>query len=153
MSGRALARLGTRSWFTEIGRRAAHHVDRAIFALTGRTLAEAFRPALLLETRGRRSGRMRRSPLLYVRDGDAFVVIASAWGQRAHPDWSANLLAHPDATATIDRHAIRVRASLVSGAERERLWRRMRELWPGYDRYRDSAGGRRIRVFLLRPLG
>ena len=52
-------------------------------------------PTLLLTTRGRRSGRLRRTPLIYGRDGDRYVVVASYGGSPQHPDWYFNLADDP----------------------------------------------------------
>ena len=55
-------------------------------------------PTLLLTTRGRRSGKLRRTPLIYGRDGDRYVVVASYGGSPQHPDWYLNLRDEPDVT-------------------------------------------------------
>ena len=72
-------------------------------------------------------------------------------GQRAHPDWSANLVAEQRGGVIVDGRACAVRARLAEGEERERLWRRMADLWPAYDSYRRWAAHRMIRVFVLAP--
>jgi deazaflavin-dependent oxidoreductase (nitroreductase family) len=74
---------------------------------------------LVLETRGRRSNQMRRVPLLYMPDGDAFVVIASNFGQEHPPAWWLNLCAEPDATVQLGGRRIAVRARELEGEERE----------------------------------
>jgi deazaflavin-dependent oxidoreductase (nitroreductase family) len=148
-------RLGGQRWFAAAGR-AYVPLDRLLGRLSkGRLVALGLRdlPALLLTTTGRRSGEPRTTPLLYVRDGDAFIVAGSNWGQPHQPAWSGNLLAHPHATVTVGGATIPVRAQLAQGAERERLWRLMRDLWPAYDTYQSRAGGREIRVFRLQPTG
>jgi deazaflavin-dependent oxidoreductase (nitroreductase family) len=109
-------------------------------------------PTLLLTTTGRRSGQERVQPLLYVRDGDAYIVIGSNWGKPHHPSWSANLLAQPDAVVTIQGRRTPVRARLTRDEERERLWRLLLGLWPAYDLYSDRAGGRHLRIFRLEPV-
>ena len=73
---------------------------------------------LVLETRGRRSGRLRRTPLSFTKDGDAYVVIASNGGAPKHPDWSLNLLAHPEAEVTVAGATTPVRAETATGSER-----------------------------------
>lgn len=107
-------------------------------------------PSLLLTTRGRKSGLDRTVPLLYAADGDAFVVTASNWGQRHHPAWSGNLLADPMATVSVSGREIPVRATLVEGAERDRVWPLVTQVWPAYDTYAERSG-RAIRVFVLTP--
>jgi deazaflavin-dependent oxidoreductase (nitroreductase family) len=144
-------RLGHRPWFARLFRRLVP-LDVAVGRLTrGRVLSLGLVPSLLLTTTGRRSGRPRTSPLLYVRDGDAFVVIGSNWGQREHPAWSANLLAHPEATVTLDGERIPVRAALVTGEERRRLREILLAEWPAFVTYEQRAAGRQIRIFRLEP--
>jgi deazaflavin-dependent oxidoreductase (nitroreductase family) len=148
-------RVGGTRWFARLGRSLVP-LDRALGRLTrGRFVAFGLRdlPTLLLTTTGRRSGVLRTTPVLYLRDGDSFVVVGSNWGQRHHPAWSANLLADPAATLTVRGERIDVRARLVSGAERDRLWRQLRRIWPAYDTYQERAGDRDIRVFRLERAG
>lgn len=147
-----LLKLGRQEWFAVIGRRLVP-LDRALQKLTGGRINVIGRrnlPHLLLTTVGARSGQPRTVPLLYVPDGDAFVVTGSNWGQQRHPAWSANLLAHPDATVQIGRRRIEVRAELADGAGRERLWALVTAVWPAYDTYSERSG-RHIRVFRLVP--
>jgi deazaflavin-dependent oxidoreductase (nitroreductase family) len=141
-------RLGHQRWAARFGR-AYVRTDRALGRLTGGRLFAFGLPSLLLTTTGRSSGRPRTSPLLYVRDGDAFVVIGSNWGQQQHPNWSANLLAHPEATVTVRGKETAVRGRLVRGEERERLRESLLRVWPAYETYEQRAGGRPLRIFRL----
>jgi deazaflavin-dependent oxidoreductase (nitroreductase family) len=109
-------------------------------------------PSLLITTTGRKTGLPRTQPLLYVTDGDEYIVVGSNWGQAHHPAWSANLLAEPAARVTIGERDLEVRATLVDGAERDRLYESMRRIWPGYGAYAERAEGREIRVFRLTVL-
>jgi deazaflavin-dependent oxidoreductase (nitroreductase family) len=84
-------------------------------------------------------------------DGADFVVAGSNWGQPRHPGWSANLLAHPDATVVLDGRSVPVRARLVNGSERAALWGRLEEVWPAFATYEQRAAGRKIRLFRLVP--
>src|SRR5438105_11441685 len=79
------------------------------------------RPMLLLRTVGRRSNQPRTAALLYVRDGDRFVVIASKGGAPHHPGWFHNLTTQPDVEIQVGRERIRVRARVADGEERSRL--------------------------------
>lgn len=109
-------------------------------------------PAILLTTTGRRSGRAISTPLISVRDGDSFVVIASNGGADRHPVWWLNLLANPEATVEAGSETIRVRAQEVRDpAERERLWRKMTQVYSGYDGYTRRTA-RVIPLALLRPV-
>jgi deazaflavin-dependent oxidoreductase (nitroreductase family) len=105
-------------------------------------------PSLMLTTTGRRTGQSRCQPLLYTKDGDAFVVVATNWGFPEHPGWSANLLADPAAVVEIRGRRIPVRAVLAEGQERERLWRLVTPGWPAYQAYA-AATERTMRVFRL----
>jgi deazaflavin-dependent oxidoreductase (nitroreductase family) len=146
-------RMGRRKWFAALGR-AYVPVDRAIGRLTrGRVVALGLPdlPSLLLTCTGRQSGKARSSPLLYAPDGDAYVVIGSNWGQAHHPAWSANLLADPAATVTVNGNTVPVRARLVAGDERARLRELLLAVWPAYTTYEDRSGGRHPRIFRLEP--
>jgi deazaflavin-dependent oxidoreductase (nitroreductase family) len=150
---RLARRLGSYRWFAVAGR-AMVPLDRLLGRATrGRFVALGLRdlPSLLITTTGRQSGQPRTNPLLYAPDGDAFIVVASNWGQPRHPAWSANLLAEPRATVTVGGREIAVEADLVPAAERDRWWAVLRTTWPGYDGYRARAG-REIRMFRLRPV-
>jgi deazaflavin-dependent oxidoreductase (nitroreductase family) len=151
--GRLARHLGHRRWFAATGRLLVP-ADRLVGRLTrGRVVALGLIPSLVLTTTGRRSGQPRSSPLLYVPDGDAFVVAGSNWGQRQHPAWVHNLAADPRATVTVGGRRVPVRARLVTGAERDRLWGMLVAEWPAYRTYRARAGARPIRVFRLEPTG
>lgn len=104
-------------------------------------------PTLLLTTTGRRSGLPRSTPLNYLSDGDRLLVLGSNFGQRNHPGWSSNLLAHPDATVAIGGTVLAVRAAPLSGAERERAFQRFLD-YPMYRSYRGRTH-RELRLFAL----
>ena len=90
---------------------------------------------LLLTTDGRNSGQPRTTPLIHRTDGDRWVVVASKGGAPENPDWYQNLQANPDALIQVKDQEIPVRAADAHGAERERLWGLMTEVWPAYDDY------------------
>lgn len=150
---RLVQRLGHRRWFAAVAARLApvdgrvQRWTRGRWSLIGRHRL----PSLLLTTTGRRSGLPRTQPLLYARDGADFVVTGSNFGQQQHPAWTANLLADPEATVTVDGTPVQVRAVPVDGQERERLWNLLVATWPAYTTYRQRAAGRQIRVFRLTP--
>lgn len=110
-------------------------------------------PVLLLSTVGRRTGKARVSPLLYVRDGDDFAVVGTNFGQHFHPGWTANLMARPDAEIEIGPVRMAVRAELADEATWQRLWPRFVAVYPGYQAYLGRTGGRSPRMFLLHPGG
>jgi deazaflavin-dependent oxidoreductase (nitroreductase family) len=133
--------------------RVLHHIDRPIYRLTrGRHTFVNWvsgLPVVMLTTTGAKTGQQRVWPVLGVPDGDNLVVMASNWGQRQHPAWYYNLRTHPTATATVGGVSRCVRAHEASGDERERLWRRGLEVYPGYAAYARRAANRRIPVVVL----
>jgi deazaflavin-dependent oxidoreductase (nitroreductase family) len=104
---------------------------------------------LLLTTVGRRSGSERTMPLIHRADGpDRWVVVASKGGWPANPGWYENLRADPDVTIQVRDEVVPVHATTTEGAERERLWSLMTEVWPAYDEYQ-ARTDREIPVVLL----
>ena len=104
--------------------------------------------ALLLTTTGRTSGEPRTTPLIYGRDGDNVVIVASKGGAPDDPGWYRNLVAHPEVELQIRDEVFRARAREAEGAERERLWQLMLGHWPAYDEYQANTE-RRIPVVVL----
>lgn len=88
------------------------------------------RPRLLLTTRGARSGQLHTTPVMYIPDGDSLLVIASNAGAPTHPDWYRNLLAHPEVTVEYRAEIFDATAVVAEGAQRERLWNKIVELYP-----------------------
>jgi deazaflavin-dependent oxidoreductase (nitroreductase family) len=109
---------------------------------------QAGRDILLLTTMGRRSGRERTHALLFVRDGERYVVCGSNFGDARHPAWYLNLRAHPEATARIGPLTVRIVATAASGEERDRLWRKLVAAWPSFDAYQAGIA-RAIPVIIL----
>jgi deazaflavin-dependent oxidoreductase (nitroreductase family) len=125
---------------------------RLWYQLTGGLVGGSFlgRPILLLTTTGRKSGRRYTTPLQYLLDGESMVLAASNGGNRRHPDWWLNLRANPEADVQIRRERRRVTAELAKGRERDRLWRRLVEMYSGYQDYQMTTR-REIPVVILRP--
>jgi len=109
------------------------------------------RPMLLLRTVGRRTGQPRTAALLYVREGTAYVVIASKGGAPQHPGWFHNLTAEPDVEIQVGRERIAVRARIAEGEERARCWARADEVNQGQYTIYQSRTKRPIPVVLLEP--
>jgi deazaflavin-dependent oxidoreductase (nitroreductase family) len=107
-------------------------------------------PILLLNTMGRKSGQRRTNPLLYVMDGEDFVLIASNGGAPSHPAWYLNLMANPDATVEVGDRKLRVRAEEVDGEEKARLWQKMVDMYSSYDDYQTKTK-REIPLLVLHP--
>jgi len=105
----------------------------------------------LLDHTGARTGKRRTSPVMYLQDGDAIVVMASKAGQPTNPAWFHNLMAHPDTTIQTGPTVRQVHARLTSGEERARLWSRFVAMYPGSDFYRCNAGAREIPIVALDP--
>ena len=103
----------------------------------------------ILTTTGRKSGRSFDTPIFYFRDGDAFYVIGSKGGAPQHPLWFFNLQAKPEASVTVHRTKVLVRARVAEGAERARLWAFAAVAYPPYDDYQAKAGSREIPVVVL----
>jgi deazaflavin-dependent oxidoreductase (nitroreductase family) len=108
-------------------------------------------PILLLNTVGRKSGKKRTSPLLYVMDGEDFVIIASKGGAPTHPAWYLNLRKDPEATVEIGDREVRVRAEEADSEAKARLWRKMVEMYPTYDDYQKKTE-REIPLLILHPV-
>jgi deazaflavin-dependent oxidoreductase (nitroreductase family) len=109
-------------------------------------------PTLLLTTRGRRSGNLRRTPLIYGRAGQDYVVVASQGGRPQHPGWFHNLRAEPEVTIQVKADEMPARARVAEGEERARLWGMMAAIWPAYDDYQ-ARTEREIPVVVLETAG
>lgn len=107
-------------------------------------------PTLLLSVTGRTTGAEHTSALIFGRDGDDYLVVASMGGAPRHPSWYANLQADPHATIQVRDERIPVVASTAGAADKPRLWRIMTDIWPNYDAYQ-SRTDREIPVVRLSP--
>ncbi len=107
-------------------------------------------PVLLLKTRGKRSGKTRTSPLLYLESGDEVAIVASYGGAPAHPAWYVNLMASPATEIEIGSDMRRVKAEVASADEKAQLWPRLVEMYPSYADYQKKTD-REIPVVILRP--
>jgi F420H(2)-dependent quinone reductase len=107
-------------------------------------------PICLLTTTGRRSGRPRTVPLLYVPDGDDYVVVASRGGMATHPAWYLNLRADPVATVQAGSRVERVTARDATGEERDRLWPTLTAAYVHFDAYQHRTP-RLIPMVILTP--
>ncbi|GGV35989.1 hypothetical protein GCM10010182_70110 [Actinomadura cremea] len=107
-------------------------------------------PICLLTTRGRRTGRPRTLPLLYMRDGDRVVIVASQGGLPKHPMWYLNLRADPRVVVRIGPDLRRMRARTADAGERAALWPRLLEVYADYGNYQ-SWTDREIPVVICEP--
>jgi deazaflavin-dependent oxidoreductase (nitroreductase family) len=108
-------------------------------------------PTLLLTTTGRRTGEPRTSALIFGRDGDDYLVVASMGGAPQHPEWYRNLTAHPGAEIQERAEHLAVLARTADEDDKPRLWRIMTDLWPNYDAYQ-ARTERTIPVVVLSPV-
>jgi deazaflavin-dependent oxidoreductase (nitroreductase family) len=135
-------------------------VNTALFKATNGHLGSTFRvgagfrkpvPVLLLDHRGRMSGKTFTTPLLMLRDGERYVVVASQGGLPGNPQWYYNLLATPDTTISVKgRRDIPVHAVEASPEERAALWPRLVDLYADFDKYQ-AWTDRTIPVVVLQP--
>jgi deazaflavin-dependent oxidoreductase (nitroreductase family) len=112
----------------------------------------AGRPVLLLTTTGAKSGQPRLAPVVYSRDGENHVVVASKAGAPVHPGWYHNLLANPVVTVEVGRETFTARARVTEGAERERLFAERVATSPRFAEYQRQTT-RVIPVVVLERIG
>ena len=105
-------------------------------------------PTLLLTTMGRRSGKLRRTALIYGQDGDRYLVVASKGGAEQHPLWYLNLREQPEVQLQVGAERFRARARTATAEEKPRLWPIMTRIWPDYDKYQAKTA-RDIPVVIL----
>ena len=104
---------------------------------------------VLLTTTGRRSGEPRTTPMMFHRDGDRVLVIASNVGAAAHPDWYRNLAADPHVTVEIGDETYPALATTTEGTDRERVWAELKERYPFFADHEVKAAPRTIPVVAL----
>ena len=110
------------------------------------------RPVLLLTTTGARTGQSRLVPVVYSRDGERLVIVASKGGAPSHPSWYANLVANPVVTVEAGGETFSARAAVVEGEERERLYAAHAAMHPSFNDYRERTS-RVIPVIALERIG
>lgn len=128
-------------------------VHSALYRATGGKFGgRMFRsPVLLLTTTGRKTGKERTTPLLYLEDGRNFVIVASNGGSQKHPVWWLNLKANPEARVRVGDRTLRIRTEEAEGEEKRRLWARLVEMYRPYEDYQRKTE-REIPVGILRPV-
>lgn len=148
---RAFAAFSTTRLARFISRHLNWKLDPLLLRLTGgRFSTTLIFPAAVLETRGRKSGELRRNAVIYFHDGDRVTIVASNAGAARHPAWFHNLCADPDVTFG----GIPMRATVVTDeAERARLWPMADRVFPAYNRFREAAAehDRTIPIVQLSP--
>jgi deazaflavin-dependent oxidoreductase (nitroreductase family) len=106
---------------------------------------------LLLDHVGAKTGTKRTSPLLYVRDSEDLVIVASKGGFPKHPAWFHNLKANPDTTVQVGSEHLPVHARVATPDERDRLWKLAVKAYHGYEDYAARSKGREIPLVVLEP--
>jgi F420H(2)-dependent quinone reductase len=108
------------------------------------------KPCVILTTRGRKTGKLRKSALMRVEHDGKYAVVASMGGAPKHPVWYLNVLADPDVTVQDKERVMDVRAREVHGDEKREWWGYATEVWPSYDDYQ-AATDREIPLIVLEP--
>mgnify|MGYP000368476842 FL=1 len=108
---------------------------------------------IIVTNKGRKTGAIRKTPLMRVADGDNYVLVASRGGAPTHPVWYYNLQADPNVEIRdgVDVHSMKVR-EVENSAERQRLWDIAVEAFPPYQECQDKTD-RSIPVFIAEPAG
>lgn len=132
--------------YCDSGGREGHIIDTTPFH------NPRFTPTLLLQTRGRKSGKIRRVPLAYGLLGREWVLIGTKGGTPENPDWYLNLVAKSECEMRIATQTFRCSWREAQGEERQRAWDYMCELYPLVERYERVAANRLIPVIMLLPL-
>ena len=145
MAGRALShpsmRLVTRT-FSDL--------HAALYRLTDGAAQNPNYPTMLLTVTGRKTGKPRTVPLIYLEDGDRLVIAAAYAGSDANPTWWLNLREDPEAVALLRNRTVAVRAALAAPEERAQLWRRLVAMYPYFAEYQTRTA-REIPVVVLTP--
>jgi deazaflavin-dependent oxidoreductase (nitroreductase family) len=108
------------------------------------------RPVVILTSRGAKTGKLRKTPLMRVEHDGVYAVVASMGGAPTHPLWYHNLVANPDVTLQDGAVVRDLRAREVTGDEKAQWWDHATQVWPDYDKYQASTD-REIPVFVLEP--
>jgi deazaflavin-dependent oxidoreductase (nitroreductase family) len=116
----------------------------------GNTLEE--RPVVILTTLGSTSGKVRKNPVMRIKENGVYVVAASAAGAPKHPSWYGNLVAHPEVLLQDGNKVHILHAREIFGGEKQQWWQVAERFWPHYPEYRERAAGREIPLILLEPI-
>ncbi|MEJ7838167.1 MAG: nitroreductase family deazaflavin-dependent oxidoreductase [Thermomicrobiales bacterium] len=106
---------------------------------------------LLLVTRGRKSGTLRRSALIYGEDAGRYLIVASNGAAKNNPAWYYNLLENPEVDLQVGAEKFRATATIASSDEKPRLWKIMSDIFPTYNDYEKKAS-REIPLVILTPV-
>jgi deazaflavin-dependent oxidoreductase (nitroreductase family) len=149
---RLIRSLGHSRAFALVGRRFGSRLDRRLYRASGgrlSTLGFGETPMLLLTTVGRRSGVARTTPLIFIRDGESFVVSSEDFGQPRPAAWPLNLDADPRAEVQVGSEVTSCVATRLSERDADRYWPQLVQAWPAHATYRTRS--RRRHTFVLAP--
>jgi deazaflavin-dependent oxidoreductase (nitroreductase family) len=131
----------------------AHHLDQLVTKLSGGrrsfTGIAAGLPAVILTTTGAKSGKPRTVAVFGIPHPNGLGLIASNWGGASHPAWYHNLKANPEATVSIEGDSWQATARPATPRERDEIWAKGVEIYPGWTKYQARAGERSIEAFVL----
>jgi deazaflavin-dependent oxidoreductase (nitroreductase family) len=108
-------------------------------------------PTLLLTTKGRKSGELRRTALIYGKHGSSYLVVASQGGAPSHPAWYLNLSENSEVRVQVGADKFVAQARNASEQEKPELWAEMVKIWPAYDEYQTKTD-RPIPLVVLDPV-
>ena len=108
-------------------------------------------PVLLLTTTGRKTGKQRTLPLVYIMDDSDYVITASAGGADKHPSWYFNIRSNPQATIQVKDKHIQVTAEIAEPEKKSELWARLVEVAPNFAGY-EKRTSREIPMVILHPV-
>jgi deazaflavin-dependent oxidoreductase (nitroreductase family) len=106
-------------------------------------------PALILYSKGRKSGKILETPITYYRDGSNYAIVGSNGGAKKHPAWVYNIDASPDCEVRVNTRKFKARGHVATGAEYERIWNAARAWYPWFDDYQVTAAPRLIPIVVL----
>jgi deazaflavin-dependent oxidoreductase (nitroreductase family) len=144
-------RLGRRPWFAVVMRNVGAPAERVLYRLSRGRLAPtgSVAPVMLLTTTGRRTGRRRTTPVIYVRDGEQLIVSSEDVGQSKPAAWPLNLDADPRATVQLGSRVVSCQARRLTEEEADRHWPALLDVWPAHADYLARSGVRH--TFVLTP--
>ncbi|OBF87990.1 hypothetical protein A5791_18940 [Mycobacterium sp. 852002-51163_SCH5372311] len=128
-------------------------INTWLYKATGGKLGGKFlqgAPVALLTTTGRKTGQPRASPLLYMRDGDRVIVVASHGGREKNPMWYLNLKADPKVSVQIKDEVLHLKARDASDDERAKYWPQLVKMYSSYEDYQ-SWTERKIPIVICEP--
>jgi deazaflavin-dependent oxidoreductase (nitroreductase family) len=135
--------------------RTLHQIDTLVIQLShgehsAATILSGL-PIVTLITTGAKSSKHRSTPVIAIPTADNLVIVASNWGQKAHPSWYHNIRANPEVTVAYHGSKASYIAKEAAGSERELYWRLALKSYAGYEAYEQRAQGRTIPVIICTP--